>query len=103
MATLCESFGCFHLNSLLTLSNIVESREGAIYICVDLFPSFDVEDRVALRDFTDENPVLELTDLLIRLVAVLRHCWHLLKANRTHIMIVTMVDVGLILRLQTIL
>lgn len=94
VATLRERFGCLHLNALCTLADIVEARESTINIGVDLFPGFDVEHRVTLRDFADDNPVAELTDLFVCLVRILGHGRGLFVPDRAHIVVVAMVDIG---------
>ena len=73
VATLGEGFASFQLHALFTLSDVIEAREGAIYISLDVLPRLDVEDGVALGDFTDEDPLPELADLFICTIGVL---WH---------------------------
>ena len=98
MTSFCESFARLHLYTLLTLADIVEAWERAIYVSIYLFPRLAVEDRIALGNFTDDDPVCKLTDFLVWLVSVLRHGGHGFIPDGAHVVVVTVVDVGLVLR-----
>lgn len=93
MSAFCESFTSFKLNALFTFSDIVESREGTIYVCINFFPGLDMENGIAFRDLSDDYPVFELTDFFVEAIGILGHSRNLFEAHWAHIVIVAMVDV----------
>ena len=103
MTPLSESLTCFHLYTLIALANVVETRESTVNISVDFVPRFDVEDRVALGNFSDYDPVTKLADLTVSLVSILGHARSRLVANRAHVVVVTMVYVGFVRRTEAFL
>ena len=93
MSPLCESFTSFKLNTLFTFTDIVESREGTIYVCINLLPGLNMENGVAFRDLSYDYPVFELADFLVEAIGILGHSWNLFVAHWAHVVIVTVVDV----------
>ena len=60
MASLGECFTSLDLDSLLAFSDVVKPGKGAVYVSVHLLPGFDVEDRITLGYFSDQDPLFEL-------------------------------------------
>lgn len=88
-------FGSFQLNSLFCFSDVEELRVGAVYVSEYVMPFLDVEHRVGLRNFTDDYPVFSFSFLLFAefgRVSIIWHLWRLFEANRTHIVVVAVVD-----------
>jgi len=103
VAPLSECLGCLGLHALLALSDVVKAREGAVDIRVDLLPGLHVEHWVALRDLSDDNPVAEFADLLLSTVGILGHSGCLFEANRAHVVIVAVIDIGFRIAFETLL
>ena len=103
VASLGKCLARLHLDALLTLSDIEEAWEGAINVRIYVFPRLDVEDRIAFTDLPDKDPFFELADFLVWPIGILWHRWHRLVSNWAHVVIVAMIDVGLVLRPETLL
>ena len=103
MAPLGKCLACLHLDALLTLPDIKEAREGAIYVRVYVFPCFNVKDWIAFTYFSDQDPIFELTDFFIQPVSILWHRRHRFVSDWAHVVIVAVIDVGLILGPQACL
>jgi hypothetical protein len=94
VSTFSERFTLLFLYTCLTFANIEKLREGAVDISIDHIPWLGVEDRVTLRNLSYDNPMFELIDLRILLVSVLRSSWGCFESDRTHIMIIAVIDVS---------
>ena len=91
--SLGETFSRLLLDTLFRLPDVVEAGHRAVYIRVDLFPRLDMEAGVTLGDLADDDPVFELTDVLLRFVTIVWEGRSHLVANWTHIMIIAVVDI----------
>ena len=52
---------------------------------------------IHLADLADDDPVGPLTDFVTRRVGLMWHGWGLFEADRAHVVVETVIDVGLIL------
>ena len=101
--SLGELFSCLLLDAFLASSYIVEPRECAVDVGVDVFPWFDVERGVHLGDFTDDDPVLELSDLFVGFVGIVLEAGGRFEADWAHVVVPAVIYVGLLLILETLL
>ena len=102
MLPFSKRFTCLLLHANFALSDVIEFWESTIDICHYLLPFLGVEARVALGDFTDDDPSIELGDVLVQGVRVDGPSGRLLEADRAHVMVVAVVDVSSISRPQPI-
>jgi hypothetical protein len=96
-----KSFALLLLDTSLTFADIEKFREGAVDISKDHVPWFGVEHRVALRNFSNYNPMLELFNFRILFVSVLRCSWSSFESNWTHIVVIAVINISFFLVLQS--
>ena len=101
--SLGELFSCLLLDTFLASSDVVEPRECAVDVGVDVFPWFDVESWVHLGDFTDDDQVLELSDLFVGFVGIVLEAGGRFEADWAHVVVPAVIYVGLLLILETLL
>jgi hypothetical protein len=102
MFALGERLAGLVLNPDLALPDVIEFWESTVDISDYLFPFLRVEAWVALRDLTNDDPSIELRDILVQRVCIDRSGGSLLEADRAHVMVVAVVDIGSVSRSQAI-
>ena len=92
-----ETLGFFRLNSDFRVPNIEEGRESAVDILNNVKPLHCVKNGIHFADLADDDPVGPLTDFVARRVGLMWHSRGFFEADRAHVVVETVIDVGLIL------
>lgn len=91
----------FYLDSLVDVSNIEELWVLHGQVLHDVFPSETAEGWVLLGLVGNDQPALDVFGLKVTLVSILFLMRRFFESNRTHVVVVAVVDVGFVACLQT--
>jgi len=95
LGALSETLTRLLLDTQLLLPDVIELREPTADVSHNVLPPLHMEHGVALRNFSNDNPVVKFCDIIDLRVGIIRLGGSLFEANRAKVVIVAMVDVPL--------